>query len=86
MEVEILPLARSEGLGVIPYSPLGGGLLTGKYGIDKRPPRGRLLELDNYIKRYANPVCYEVAERFVRYAGDQGVHPVTSRGSWDIET
>ena len=30
-EVEILPLALSEKLGVIPYSPLGGGLLTGKY-------------------------------------------------------
>ena len=72
VEVEILPLARSEGLGVIPYSPLGGGLLTGKYGIDKRPERGRLLQQDNYIKRYANPVFYEVAERFVRYASDQG--------------
>ncbi len=30
-EVEILPLALSEQMGVIPYSPLGGGLLTGKY-------------------------------------------------------
>ena len=50
VEVEILPLARSEGLGVITYSPLGGGLLTGKYGIDKRPERGRLLQQDNYIQ------------------------------------
>ncbi len=82
VEVEILPLARSEGLGVIAYSPLGGGLLTGKYGIDKRPERGRLLQQDNYIKRYANPVFYEVAERFVRYAGDQGVHPVTLAVAW----
>ena len=82
VEVEVLPLARSEGLGVITYSPLGGGLLTGKYGIDKRPARGRLLELDNYMKRYANPVFYEVAERFVRYAGDRGVHPVTLAVAW----
>jgi aryl-alcohol dehydrogenase-like predicted oxidoreductase len=36
-EVEILPLAVSEQLGVISYSPLGGGLLTGKYGVNKRP-------------------------------------------------
>ena len=35
-EVEILPMARAEGLGVIPYSPLGGGLLTGKYGRAER--------------------------------------------------
>ena len=82
VEVEVLPLARSEGLGVITYSPLGGGLLTGKYGVDKRPARGRLLELDNYMKRYANPVFYEVAERFVRHAGDRGVHPVTLAVAW----
>ena len=30
-EVELLPMALSENLGVISYSPLGGGLLTGKY-------------------------------------------------------
>ena len=82
VEVEILPLARSEGLGVITYSPLGGGLLTGKYGVDKRPARGRLLQQDNYIKRYANPVFYEIAERFVRYAGDKGVHPATLAVAW----
>lgn len=82
VEVEILPLARSEGLGVVTYSPLGGGLLTGKYGVGKRPERGRLLEQDNYIKRYANPVYYEIAERFVQYAGDQGVHPATLALAW----
>jgi aryl-alcohol dehydrogenase-like predicted oxidoreductase len=34
-EVEILPLAQSENLGVISYSPLGGGMLTGKYGTEE---------------------------------------------------
>ena len=33
-EVEILPMAQALGLGVIPYSPTGGGLLTGKYGVE----------------------------------------------------
>ena len=36
-EVELLPLAQGEQIGVIPYSPLGGGLLTGKYGASQRP-------------------------------------------------
>ena len=31
VETELLPLCAEEGVGVIPYSPLGGGLLTGKY-------------------------------------------------------
>ena len=39
-EVELLPLALDARLGVIPYSPLGGGLLTGKYGVQARPDAG----------------------------------------------
>jgi aryl-alcohol dehydrogenase-like predicted oxidoreductase len=42
-EVEILPLAAGEKLGVITYSPLGGGLLTGKYGMVQIAPRGDAL-------------------------------------------
>jgi len=81
-EVEILPLAQSEQLGVIPYSPLGGGLLSGKYGIDRRPEQGRIIEKENYAKRYSLDVYYEVAERFTRYAADREIHPVTLAVSW----
>jgi aryl-alcohol dehydrogenase-like predicted oxidoreductase len=35
VELDILPMAREFGLGMMPWSPLGGGLLTGKYGRDK---------------------------------------------------
>lgn len=38
IEREILPICREEGLGVIPWSPLGGGFLSGKYRRDQRPP------------------------------------------------
>ena len=37
-EVEIFPLATSEQLGIIPYNPLGAGLLTGKYSKGIKPP------------------------------------------------
>ncbi|HEY5951362.1 MAG TPA: aldo/keto reductase, partial [Kofleriaceae bacterium] len=47
-EVEILPMAQSLGIGVIPYSPTGGGLLTGKYGLDRKPDKGRLIEWKMY--------------------------------------
>src|SRR5918999_1865554 len=40
IEREILPVCREEGLGVIPWSPLGGGFLSGKYRRDQRPPQG----------------------------------------------
>lgn len=81
-EVEILPLAQSEQIGVIPYSPLGGGLLTGKYGVDKRPDSGRILEKANYSKRYSLDIYYEIAERFTHYASEQDVHPVTLGVAW----
>jgi aryl-alcohol dehydrogenase-like predicted oxidoreductase len=81
-EVEILPLARAERLGVITYSPLGGGLLTGKYGVGKRPERGRLVENDMYRARYGASSLYELAECFVACAEERGVHPVTLAVAW----
>jgi aryl-alcohol dehydrogenase-like predicted oxidoreductase len=41
IERELLPLATEEGLAVIPYNPLAGGLLTGKYQHDAKPAEGR---------------------------------------------
>lgn len=81
-EVEILPLAMSEQLGVVPYSPLGGGLLTGKYGTKQRPQQGRLVENPIYQKRYGDPVYYEIAERFTQHARERGVHPVSLAVAW----
>lgn len=81
-EVEILPLALSEGLGVISYSPLGGGLLSGKYGPGKRPPSGRLIDTANYVKRYGVDHYYEVAERFTAHAAARGIHPATLAVAW----
>lgn len=81
-EVEILPLAVSEQLGVISYSPLGGGLLTGKYGIDKKPERGRLVEEKRYTDRYADEMNYIVADRFNAYAADHGIRPATLAVAW----
>lgn len=40
IEAEILPACVSEGLGVIPWGPLGGGFLSGKYRRGERPPEG----------------------------------------------
>jgi aryl-alcohol dehydrogenase-like predicted oxidoreductase len=40
IEREILPVCREEGLGIIPWSPLGGGFLSGKYRRGEGPPQG----------------------------------------------
>ncbi|CAM2165526.1 hypothetical protein PSAC2689_140036 [Paraburkholderia sacchari] len=44
IERELLPLAGEEGLAVIPYNPLAGGLLTGKYRHDSAPAEGRFTQ------------------------------------------
>jgi len=81
-EVEILPLAQSEHLGVISYSPLGGGLLTGKYGTAARPASGRLVENQMYQTRYGADWIYDVAERFTNFARQRGYEPAGLAVAW----
>jgi aryl-alcohol dehydrogenase-like predicted oxidoreductase len=81
-EVELLPLAQSEGLGVITYSPLGGGLLTGKYGTGRRPAAGRLVENAAYQIRYGESGYYDVAERFTAFAQERGFDPAGLAVAW----
>jgi aryl-alcohol dehydrogenase-like predicted oxidoreductase len=81
-EVEILPLARAEGLGVISYGPVGGGLLSGKYRGEARPDGARLVTNEEYRQRYDERWFYETAERFCAFAEDRGVHPVSLAVAW----
>ena len=81
-EVEILPLAEAEKMGVIPYSPLAAGLLTGKYSTGAKPAVGRIVEKEQYGKRYSDPEYYAVAGRFAKLAQELGVSPVTLALGW----
>ncbi len=81
-EVELLPLARAEGLGVISYSPLGGGLLTGKYAVDARPEAGRLVDNQMYTLRYGADNNYQIAQRFSEHARQLGHHPASLAIAW----
>lgn len=81
-EVELLPMAMSEGLGVTPYSPLGGGLLTGKYGVGRAPESGRIVENRMYATRYGGDHVREETERFVGFARARGWNPVALAVAW----
>jgi aryl-alcohol dehydrogenase (NADP+) len=52
IERELLPLAQEEGLGVIPYNPLAGGLLTGKHNFAQGPTSGTRFTLGTAAERY----------------------------------
>jgi aryl-alcohol dehydrogenase-like predicted oxidoreductase len=81
-EVEILPMAQSLGLAVIPYSPTGGGLLTGKYGPDRRPDHGRLTDNKMYAVRYGDPRYLTTAAQFTALAAELGHAPATLAVAW----
>ncbi len=79
-EVEILPMAASESLGVIPYGPLAGGLLTGKYV--QTISTGRFIENKDYPKRYAHPSIHETVKKFTRFAQEHGYRTAALAVAW----
>lgn len=78
-EVELLPMARDQGIAVAPYSPLGGGLLTGKYGAGES---GRLTHDRRYSVRYGQPWMYETASALSRLADEVGTPAATLAVAW----
>ncbi len=78
-EVEILPMAQANGIGVIPYSPGAAGLLSGKY---LGQVTGRLKTNKMYEARYGEAWTFEVAENFVAFCKQQGLHPVSTAIAW----
>ncbi len=78
-EVEILPMAEANGIGVIPYSPAAAGLLSGKYS---GQVSGRLKTNKMYEARYGEPWMHEVAEKYVAFCRQKGLHPVSTAVAW----
>ncbi|MBI1396849.1 MAG: aldo/keto reductase [Betaproteobacteria bacterium] len=78
-EVEILPMAEANGVGVIPYSPGAAGLLSGKYSGDAN---GRLKTNKMYEARYGETWMFEVADRYVAFCRDRGLNPVSTAVAW----
>ncbi len=79
IEREILPLCRYEGVGVIPWSPLGGGFLTGKYRSGQRPPEdSRLAKMDMW-NRLADERNYATLEAVEHVAKERGRRNLASR-------
>lgn len=78
-EVEILPMCRSENIAVVPYSPLGGGLLTGKYTAGEG---GRLTHDPMYKSRYGQNWMHDAANALRGIAAELGVSAITLAISW----
>lgn len=78
-EVELFPMAFSEEIAVAPYSPLGSGLLTGKY---LSGGTGRLSTDKRYAARYGQDWMLETAQALSELARDGGVDAATLAVAW----
>jgi aryl-alcohol dehydrogenase-like predicted oxidoreductase len=76
VERELLPMARTFGIAVIPWSPLAGGLLTGKYRRGMEPPedsRFAAVDRNPLYRRRMNERIWDVIEGLEPIAADKGV-------------
>jgi aryl-alcohol dehydrogenase-like predicted oxidoreductase len=83
IENEVLPLCAEEGLGVIVYNPLAGGVLTGKYKRGATPTPGtRLGDMTGYQARYLTKTALDLVDQFLEAASARGVTPAQLALAW----
>lgn len=84
IEVELLPLCESQKLGVVTYSPLARGILTGKYAVGQAPPEGsRAARNDARMKQAEwRDASLEVAAQVAAHSRTKGVTPSQFGVAW----
>ncbi len=90
-ESELAQVCRREGLSLLPYSPLGGGVLTGKYcGEGDNPPGARFTDYlaiggerqQRMARRFVNPRTLETASRLMSIAEEASLSVTTLCVAW----
>jgi 1-deoxyxylulose-5-phosphate synthase len=86
IEREMLPFCGEDGVGVIPYNPLAGGLLSGKHNRAEGPTSGSRFTLGtaarNYQERYWHDREFDTVEKLQPLADEAGVSLVTLAVAW----
>jgi 1-deoxyxylulose-5-phosphate synthase len=86
IEREMLPYCREEGIGVIPYNPIAGGLLSGKHSRANPPPESTRFTLGTagkmYQDRYWHDREFDTVEALRGLADEAGVSLVTLAVAW----
>ncbi len=91
-EDELAQVCRQEGVSLIPYSPLAGGVLSGKYNNGGRPDGARFSNYLNMggrqatmVKRFVNDKSLLATERFGAIAQEAGMSLVTMATAWSMQ-
>jgi aryl-alcohol dehydrogenase-like predicted oxidoreductase len=85
IEREVLPTCRANGIGVLVWSPLSGGWLTGKYGRGDPAPAGSRAETNPDHFDGQNPAKFDAVEQLASIAADAGVSLTHLALAWAAE-
>jgi aryl-alcohol dehydrogenase-like predicted oxidoreductase len=72
VEREVLPYCRAHKVGFVPYFPLAGGFLTGKYQRGQPAPAGSRGESSDYVRAYMTDATYNQIEQLSAWAQARG--------------
>ncbi|WP_121821311.1 aldo/keto reductase [Halostella salina] len=81
-EANLLPVCEMEGVGVIPWSPLAGGFLTGKYERGEDPDDGLRADADEYTRQRFTEENWAVLDEIREIAADKGATPAQVSLAW----
>ncbi|MDR0269650.1 aldo/keto reductase [Paenibacillus sp.] len=84
-EQEMVPLCQDQGVGIIPYFPLAGGILTGKYSFADRAPLNSRAHTDPSFSRFINDRTLALGEEVSQVAEESGCTPSTLSLAWLME-
>ena len=87
IEDDLVPMALDEGVGIISYNPLAGGMLTGRYRKSASIPGGTRFSLGNhagslYQQRYWQEATFDAVERYIAWCQERSYDPVTTAVHW----
>ncbi len=71
VEREVIPYCQADGIGFIPYFPLAGGFLTGKYKRGESAPEGSRGESSEYVQGYMTDENYTKVEKLTAWAEER---------------
>ena len=71
VEREVIPYCQADGIGFIPYFPLAGGFLTGKYKRGESAPAGSRGESSEYVQAYMTDDNYSKVEKLTAWAEER---------------
>ncbi|RAV19200.1 aldo/keto reductase [Paenibacillus contaminans] len=81
-EQEMVPLCLDQGVGIIPYFPLAGGILTGKYTSADNVPTGSRADADPNFKRFLQPDKLALGDQVVQLAAELNCTPGALSLAW----